>query len=345
MVSVLFGLSMDYQVFLVSRMYEEWLETGDNRRAVRVGLAETSRVINSAAVIMISVFLAFVLSGDRVIAMFGIALAAAVALDAFVLRTLLVPALMHLLGGANWWLPALARPAAAAHQHRAARVPRRPCEDPCAARERGRRSSCRTGVDGSGGATMFAISLGDDGAELRPLEPWQAEEFLAHMDRGRDFIGQYIPLRPPPRTRLGARASSSVRRQARRRHRLALRHLARRHARRRGALPELRRRAGQLRGRLLAGARRRGPRTGHPRRCGCSSTGRSTSAGSTASSGSPSAGNTASLNVARRLGMTRDGVLRARPIPYRGVRHDMEVWSVLAPEWRDARARAAHSDH
>ncbi|MEV1026293.1 MMPL family transporter [Streptomyces sp. NPDC050264] len=105
MVSVLFGLSMDYQVFLVSRMYEEWLETGDNRRAVRVGLAETSRVINSAAVIMISVFLAFVLSGDRVIAMFGIALAAAVAVDAFILRTLLVPALMHLLGGANWWLP------------------------------------------------------------------------------------------------------------------------------------------------------------------------------------------------------------------------------------------------
>ncbi|WP_077799405.1 MMPL family transporter [Streptomyces sp. JHA26] len=105
MVSVLFGLSMDYQVFLVGRMYEEWLETGDNRRAVRVGLAETSRVINSAAVIMISVFLAFVLSGDRVIAMFGIALAAAVALDAFVLRTLLVPALMHLLGRANWWLP------------------------------------------------------------------------------------------------------------------------------------------------------------------------------------------------------------------------------------------------
>ncbi|WP_435220670.1 MMPL family transporter [Streptomyces sp. Tue6028] len=105
MVSVLFGLSMDYQVFLVSRMYEEWLETRDNRRAVRVGLAETSRVINSAAVIMISVFLAFVLSGDRVIAMFGIALASAVALDAFVLRTLLVPALMHMLGGANWWLP------------------------------------------------------------------------------------------------------------------------------------------------------------------------------------------------------------------------------------------------
>jgi RND superfamily putative drug exporter len=86
-------------------MYEEWRETRDNRRAVRVGLAETSRVINSAAVIMISVFLAFVLSGDRVVSMFGIALAVAVALDAFVLRTLLVPALMHMLGGANWWLP------------------------------------------------------------------------------------------------------------------------------------------------------------------------------------------------------------------------------------------------
>ncbi|MEU0841268.1 MMPL family transporter [Streptomyces sp. NPDC005962] len=105
MVSVLFGLSMDYQVFLVSRMYEEWQHTRDNRLAVRVGLAETSRVINSAAVIMIAVFSAFVLSGDRIIAMFGIGLAAAVALDAFVLRTLLVPALMHLLGGANWWLP------------------------------------------------------------------------------------------------------------------------------------------------------------------------------------------------------------------------------------------------
>ncbi|MFE6777412.1 MMPL family transporter [Streptomyces sp. NPDC057702] len=105
MISVLFGLSMDYQVFLVSRMYEEWRETGDNCRAVRVGLAETSRVINSAAIIMIAVFAAFVLSGDRIIAMFGIGLAVAVALDAFVLRTLLVPALMHLLGGANWWLP------------------------------------------------------------------------------------------------------------------------------------------------------------------------------------------------------------------------------------------------
>ncbi|MGB8944151.1 MAG: MMPL family transporter [Streptomyces sp.] len=106
MLSLLFGLSMDYQVFLVSRMHEEWVHTKDNARAVRVGLAETSRVINCAALIMICVFSAFVLSGDMEGAMAGIGLAAAVALDAFILRTALVPAAMHLLGRSNWWLPA-----------------------------------------------------------------------------------------------------------------------------------------------------------------------------------------------------------------------------------------------
>ncbi|MDR6975574.1 RND superfamily putative drug exporter [Streptomyces sp. 3330] len=105
MLSLLFGLSMDYQVFLVSRMHEEWVHTKDNARAVRVGLAETSRVINSAALIMVCVFLAFVLSGDAGAAMAGVGLAAAVALDAFILRTALVPAAMHLLGDSNWWLP------------------------------------------------------------------------------------------------------------------------------------------------------------------------------------------------------------------------------------------------
>ncbi|MFJ8788159.1 MMPL family transporter [Streptomyces sp. NPDC102462] len=105
MLSLLFGLSMDYQVFLVSRMHEEWVHTKDNARAVRVGLAETSRVINSAALIMVCVFLAFVLSGDSGAAMAGVGLAAAVALDAFILRTALVPAVMHLLGRSNWWLP------------------------------------------------------------------------------------------------------------------------------------------------------------------------------------------------------------------------------------------------
>ncbi|MET7680188.1 MMPL family transporter [Streptomyces sp. NPDC005423] len=105
MLSLLFGLSMDYQVFLVSRMHEEWVHTKDNARAVRVGLAETSRVINSAALIMVCVFLAFVLSGDAGAATAGVGLAAAVALDAFILRTALVPAAMHLLGSSNWWLP------------------------------------------------------------------------------------------------------------------------------------------------------------------------------------------------------------------------------------------------
>ncbi|WP_329175391.1 MMPL family transporter [Streptomyces sp. NBC_01477] len=106
MLALLFGLSMDYQVFLVSRMHEEWVHTKDSARAVRVGLAETSRVINSAAVIMICVFGAFALSGVRVLGMFGIGLAGAVALDAFILRTVLVPSLMHMFGKANWWLPA-----------------------------------------------------------------------------------------------------------------------------------------------------------------------------------------------------------------------------------------------
>lgn len=105
MLAMLFGLSMDYQVFLVSRMHEEWVHHGDNARAVRVGLAESSRVINAAALIMICVFSAFVLSGDLEGVMAGIGLAGAVALDAFVIRTMLVPALMHLLGPANWWLP------------------------------------------------------------------------------------------------------------------------------------------------------------------------------------------------------------------------------------------------
>ncbi|TDC42376.1 hypothetical protein E1281_36260 [Actinomadura sp. KC345] len=106
MLPVLFGLSMDYQVFLVSRMHEEWVRSKDNRRAVIVGQSETGRVITAAAAIMIAVFCAFVLGGQRVIAMFGVGLAVAVALDAFILRTVLVPAAMHVLGRSNWWLPA-----------------------------------------------------------------------------------------------------------------------------------------------------------------------------------------------------------------------------------------------
>jgi RND superfamily putative drug exporter len=103
--AILFGLSMDYQVFLVSRMTEEWSRTGQAARSVRVGQTETARVITAAASIMIAVFVAFVFMSERAVAEFGVGLAAAVALDAFVLRTVLVPAAMHLFGRANWWLP------------------------------------------------------------------------------------------------------------------------------------------------------------------------------------------------------------------------------------------------
>jgi RND superfamily putative drug exporter len=103
--AILFGLSMDYQVFLVSRMYEEWLHTHDNKRAVIVGQGETGSIITAAALIMIAVFGGFVLGDERAIKIFGIGLATAVFLDAFLLRTILVPSLMHVLGDRNWYLP------------------------------------------------------------------------------------------------------------------------------------------------------------------------------------------------------------------------------------------------
>jgi len=105
MIAILFGLSMDYQVFLVSRMHEEWLNTNDNEEAIVRGQANTGRVITAAALIMICVFSSFAFGGQRIIAEFGIGLAGAVLLDAFILRTVLVPALMHYLGPANWWMP------------------------------------------------------------------------------------------------------------------------------------------------------------------------------------------------------------------------------------------------
>ncbi|MBU6514566.1 MAG: MMPL family transporter [Acidobacteriota bacterium] len=105
MIAILFGLSMDYQVFLVSRMHEEWVNTGDNEMSIIHGQANTGRVITAAALIMISVFFSFAFGGQRIIAEFGIGLGGAVLLDAFILRTILVPSLMHYLGRANWWMP------------------------------------------------------------------------------------------------------------------------------------------------------------------------------------------------------------------------------------------------
>ncbi|WP_018655045.1 MMPL family transporter [Actinomadura flavalba] len=103
--AVLFGVSMDYEVFLLSRVREEWLRTGDARGSVTTGLAATGRVITSAALIMVAVFLGFALDPGLVIKQMGVGLAVAVAVDATVVRLVLVPAVMALLGGANWWLP------------------------------------------------------------------------------------------------------------------------------------------------------------------------------------------------------------------------------------------------
>jgi RND superfamily putative drug exporter len=105
MFAILFGLSMDYEVFLLSRVREEYVRTGDSHRSVVDGLASTARVITSAALIMISVFAAFLLMPDTEVKMFAVGLSVAVLIDATVVRMVLVPATMALMGDANWWLP------------------------------------------------------------------------------------------------------------------------------------------------------------------------------------------------------------------------------------------------
>jgi RND superfamily putative drug exporter len=105
MFAIVFGLSMDYEVFLLSRVREEYVRTRDNATAVANGLAATARVITAAAAIMICVFLAFVLGEDIVAKVIGIGLATAIFVDATLVRMVLVPATMELLGDANWWLP------------------------------------------------------------------------------------------------------------------------------------------------------------------------------------------------------------------------------------------------
>jgi RND superfamily putative drug exporter len=124
MFAILFGLSMDYEVFLLSRVREEVLRHGDTTRAVRDGLAKTARVITAAAAIMVAVFLAFVTAPESFLKLLGVGMAAAILVDATIVRLVLVPAVMQLLGARNWWLPrwldrlmprlALERPTAAA---------------------------------------------------------------------------------------------------------------------------------------------------------------------------------------------------------------------------------------
>jgi putative drug exporter of the RND superfamily len=105
MFAILFGLSMDYEVFLLSRIREEYLRTGDTSGSVARGLAKTARVITAAAAIMIVVFLAFVASSEVFIKLMGLGMATAILLDATIVRMVLVPAVMQLLGRANWWIP------------------------------------------------------------------------------------------------------------------------------------------------------------------------------------------------------------------------------------------------
>jgi RND superfamily putative drug exporter len=103
--AIVFGLSMDYEVFLLSRIKEEFNRTGDNTTAVADGVAATARVITAAALIMVCVFGAFVLGDDRQLKLFGLGMAVAVFLDATIVRMVLVPATMELLGARNWWMP------------------------------------------------------------------------------------------------------------------------------------------------------------------------------------------------------------------------------------------------
>jgi putative drug exporter of the RND superfamily len=108
--AIVFGLSMDYEVFLVSRIQEHWLASKDNSHAVAAGLASTARVITAAAAIMVCVFASFVINDPlRILNVFGLGLAVAVFVDATLVRMVLVPSVMQLLGDANWWLPKFLR--------------------------------------------------------------------------------------------------------------------------------------------------------------------------------------------------------------------------------------------
>ncbi|MFZ3597100.1 GNAT family N-acetyltransferase [Streptomyces sp. BH104] len=183
---------------------------------------------------------------------------------------------------------------------------------------------------------MYAIPLGDGNAELRPLEPWHAEEFLAHLDRGRDFIGRFIPFGQDARDAEGARA--------------LLQRYADKRAADSGSLHGI-----WLDGKLVGGVLFRVfDASAGTCEVGCwlepAATGRGLvtraarvlidwavdERGIHRVEWIAAAGNAPSIGVARRLGMRRDGVLREAFL-YDGVRHDEEIWSVLAPEWRSAR--------
>jgi RND superfamily putative drug exporter len=105
MFAIIFGLSMDYEVFLLSRVHEAWMQTKDSHRSVAIGIGSTARVITTAAAIMVVVFTSFVLDPDPTVKMLAIGMAAAVLIDASIVRMVLVPAVMSLLGARAWWMP------------------------------------------------------------------------------------------------------------------------------------------------------------------------------------------------------------------------------------------------
>jgi RND superfamily putative drug exporter len=103
--AIVFGLSMDYEVFLVSRIHEEWQHRDDASAAVREGVARTGRVITAAAAVMVAVFASFAMGDDRVLKLFGVSMATAVFLDAIVIRSILMPAVLELFGRSTWTFP------------------------------------------------------------------------------------------------------------------------------------------------------------------------------------------------------------------------------------------------
>jgi RND superfamily putative drug exporter len=105
MFAIVFGLSMDYEVFLLSRVHEAYVDTGDSHRAVAIGIGGTARVITTAAAVMIVVFASFVADPDPTIKMLAVGMAVSVLIDASIVRMVLVPAVMSLLGDRAWWLP------------------------------------------------------------------------------------------------------------------------------------------------------------------------------------------------------------------------------------------------
>ena len=182
MFTILFGLSMDYEVFLLSRIREEWRRTGDNSTAVADGLAKTARVITAAAAIMICVFGSFVF-GDplHVLKVFGLGLAAAILIDATLVRMVLVPSVMELLGPANWWMPRWLDRI----------VPRPRCRGRRGPGRRAGAGGCHPGLTGRGGAVPGAPSREPEASPCAP-----ARGIVGHGEG--EVVGEEADRVPPP---------------------------------------------------------------------------------------------------------------------------------------------------